>query len=204
MTLCGELEEMLAPYLRSQSLEIQERATSLAAILAIYKATFNNEEKEEVASSEGGQQQQQLLLGLNSPTTETAPVISADVQMLDAELAPPPPSSQSSETVAAVVNGEVPGEGEGSTSPFILGEQMSTTAAASDVQSSSLSSSSILKAPETTGDEQQQTTTSNGAASVNFEALFYAYPLNPVAAKAQRKVPIPAGLDLELAFYEEE
>ncbi|UXI20311.1 hypothetical protein NH340_JMT06254 [Sarcoptes scabiei] len=30
--------------------------------------------------------------------------------------------------------------------------------------------------------------------------FFYAYPLNPVAAKAQRKVPIPIGLDLDVPF----
>jgi len=37
---------------------------------------------------------------------------------------------------------------------------------------------------------------------VNLEQLFYAYPLNPVAAKAQRKVPIPPGLELDLPFVE--
>lgn len=37
---------------------------------------------------------------------------------------------------------------------------------------------------------------------INLEQLFYAYPLNPVAAKAQRKVPIPVGLDIELPFVE--
>lgn len=32
--------------------------------------------------------------------------------------------------------------------------------------------------------------------------VFFAYALNPVAAKAQRKVPVPIGLDLDLPFVE--
>ncbi|CAG2181627.1 unnamed protein product, partial [Oppiella nova] len=35
---------------------------------------------------------------------------------------------------------------------------------------------------------------------LNVEQLFFAYALNPVAAKAQRKVPIPVGLELDLPF----
>jgi hypothetical protein len=35
-------------------------------------------------------------------------------------------------------------------------------------------------------------------------AFLYAEPLVPVAAKAQRKVPVPAGLDLDQPIYEEE
>lgn len=35
---------------------------------------------------------------------------------------------------------------------------------------------------------------------INLEQLFYAYALNPVAAKAQKKVPIPVGLDLDEPF----
>lgn len=40
--------------------------------------------------------------------------------------------------------------------------------------------------------------------AINLESYFYAYPLNPVAAKAQRKVPIPVGLELDLPFLDEE
>lgn len=35
-------------------------------------------------------------------------------------------------------------------------------------------------------------------------SLFKAYPLNPVAAKAQKKVPVPSGLDLDVEFYVQE
>ena len=36
----------------------------------------------------------------------------------------------------------------------------------------------------------------------DMEQLFYAYALNPVAAKAQRKVPVPVGLELDMPFVE--
>lgn len=35
---------------------------------------------------------------------------------------------------------------------------------------------------------------------IDLQSFYYAYPLNPVAAKAQRKVPIPVGLDLDTPF----
>ncbi|KAH7641583.1 ap-3 complex subunit delta-1-like protein [Dermatophagoides farinae] len=35
---------------------------------------------------------------------------------------------------------------------------------------------------------------------IDLQSFYYAYPLNPVAAKAQRKVPIPVGLDLDTLF----
>lgn len=34
--------------------------------------------------------------------------------------------------------------------------------------------------------------------------LFKAYPLNPVAVKAQKKVPVPPGLDLDVEFHQQE
>ena len=37
---------------------------------------------------------------------------------------------------------------------------------------------------------------------IDIEQMFFAYALNPVAAKAQRKVPVPVGLDLDLPFVE--
>ncbi|KAI2803527.1 hypothetical protein RDWZM_001526 [Blomia tropicalis] len=56
----------------------------------------------------------------------------------------------------------------------------------------------------TVNDQVEQNSNEENNISVNFESLFYAYPLNPVAAKAQRKVPIPVGLDLEVPFIEME
>ena len=38
--------------------------------------------------------------------------------------------------------------------------------------------------------------------NLDAEQMFFAYSLNPVAAKAQRKVPVPAGLELEQPFVE--
>lgn len=39
---------------------------------------------------------------------------------------------------------------------------------------------------------------------INFESFFYAYPLNPVAAKAQKKVPVPVGLELDIPFDDDD
>ncbi|RWS27325.1 AP-3 complex subunit delta-1-like protein, partial [Leptotrombidium deliense] len=40
----------------------------------------------------------------------------------------------------------------------------------------------------------------NNVPSLDLESVFYAYPLNPVASVAQRKVPVPAGLNLDESF----
>lgn len=52
----------------------------------------------------------------------------------------------------------------------------------------------------TNGDDETNDGSNVSNVMINLQSFYYAYPLNPVAAKAQRKVPIPIGLDLDTPF----
>lgn len=105
-SFCGEVEQLLTPFLNNQHLEIQERATSLLQIISIF-----------TSRKEEGKQENDTFMDCVETLSE--PVEQADKPEED---------------------------------------------------------------------------------KIDFESIFYAYALNPVAAKAQRKVPIPPGLDLDLEF----
>lgn len=176
VSLCGELEEMLAPFLRSQNLEIQERATSLGQILSIYKTTVKAQGKGQQNAADV------VLLGLNSPTSEVPPTVDSGLNSLVLE------------TTVQTMDFETTGDEAPLENQVVLNGE----ADLANVGDQLMSPLETEAKPEIIQVEQSE------GGAINFEALFYAYPLNPVAAKAQRKVPIPAGLDLEVAFFEEE
>lgn len=74
-----------------------------------------------------------------------------------------------------------------------------------DMWSLSAPPKNLLDEEEPKADDEETATDANSKAkeeAQRFVSLFYAYALNPVAAKAQNKVPVPAGLDLDVPFEE--
>lgn len=164
---CGELNQLLKPFLFSDDFEVQERAATFQQILAFVRDKSLYSLPESTHGQEKIEEPDKITAEESLPKQENTPD-NAD-------------KAETSEE-----NAEQNGDGEEKLAN--LQEDINLPKEESLVKDTHLVDTNQLNFAD--------------SQCFKLEPIFYGYPIKPVAAKAQKKVPIPAELDLDLPFRE--
>lgn len=174
--LCGELNQLLKPFLFSDDFEVQERAATFQQILAFVrdKSLYSVPERASTRSEPKTQHEDKIAAEESLPN---------EVNRSDSNDNAEETSEENAEQQSVEANDD-----SGKEKLANLQEDINLPKEESLVKDTNLIDAGQLNSSE--------------SECFKLEPIFYGYPIKPVAAKAQKKVPIPAELDLDLPFRE--
>lgn len=179
--LCGELNQLLKPFLFSDDFEVQERAATFQQILAFVR--------------------DKSLYSLQDGTRSES---KTEDKIASEESLPKENRDDDQAAEGGEENGEQNTEQNVEQNVDQNAEQQSVEPNDGKEQLANLQEDINLPKEESLVKDTNLIDAghSNESECFKLEPIFYGYPIKPVAAKAQKKVPIPAELDLDLPFRE--
>lgn len=172
--LCGELNQLLKPFLFSDDFEVQERAATFQQILAFVRDKSLYGLQEVTQGVENAENEDKVTAEESLPKQDSDGKAETAQRTADENAEPTEPNDDSNSS--------------GEEKLANLQEEINLPKEESLVKDTNLIDASQLSPSE--------------SECFKLEPIFYGYPIKPVAAKAQKKVPIPAELDLDLPFRE--